>query len=132
MKLDKEDLKIWLMNAYEGTCHQYNTKGDIDSIDIDAIYEMLGGFEIKNRFTKRTFELYPMHLFSDGGIKEFLIICEIGSFRFMLVYWRYNSFGRNTDEVPCGFEPFVDWLYKKLKPLPDLKIEEKLIFNENE
>jgi len=129
MKLEKEDLELWLTNSYQGTCHQHNTKNNIDNIDIGAIYEMLSNFEISNNYNKRDFELHPMYIYSDGGIKEFTIICKIGSFRFLLAHWRMFSNDGATDEIPCGFDDFLNWLYEKLKPLPDLKIEEKLVFN---
>lgn len=128
MKIEKDDLKMWLRNAYNGTCHQHNTKDKIENIDIDAIYEILRSFETNNRSYDIKFSLYPMYIFSDGGIKEFLIVCKIGEFRFLLAHWRMYS-GGATDEIPCGFEPFADWLYEKLKPLPDLKIEQKLVYD---
>ena len=125
MKIEKTELAGWLSVAYIGTCHDINTEGKIKDIDIDAIYEILSSFDIKNSYSKKDFKLYPHLIFADGGVKEFFIIYEIGSFKFLLAHWLFNS----PDSIPNGFNAFVDWLYEKLKPLSGFKIEEKLVFN---
>ena len=130
MKLEKEELRLWLKNAYNGGCHYTNTKNNIDIIDIDAIYEILHRFESCNKYNKRSFEIKPIVLYSNSGVKDFMIICHIGTFRFLIARWVDTYGEQKYDHIPTGFEPFLDWLYDQLKPLPDLKIEHKLVFND--
>ncbi len=129
MDITKDELREMLIRAYQGTCHDTNTKGDIQNIDIGAIYEILSKFHFVNSRDKGTLIVTLIH--SDSGVREFLIVCEIGKFNFLLAHWRAydNSFG--AEIIPVGFQPFLDWLYEKLKPLPEIKttITEELIFN---
>lgn len=131
MKLEYEELERMLISAYQGTCHQHNTKNDIDNIDIGGQYEILERLCWNMQSVQSDWRLRVILLHSDGGVQEFMLLCEIAEFKFLLIHWKNFSYNpiNSYDLIPNGFKPFVEFLYNKLVKLPDVKTTKTLVWN---